>query len=187
MEKNKNTLDTFVDGLSGKEFDNFDAKTLINVVKDIADKIPANGEYDQNIISLRIGQYIYGIQECGKILASLGLVEKYQETQVDKEQAEAALVRAAKNGFSTAGERKLYAQMDEGYITAKNKLNEIQAVISYIENYRTSLDKAHLHCKKIIDRNVVEERFANDYEKHPMSDGWIKEESIKLKGEKNDK
>lgn len=183
MEKSKNTLDTFVDGLSGKELDNFDAKTLINVVKEIADKIPANGEYDQNIISLRIGQYIYAIQECGKILASLGLVEKYQETLVDKEEATAALVRAAKNGFTTAGERKLYAKMDEEYIVAKNKLSETQAVISYIENYRTSLDKAHLHCKKIIDRNATEERFANDYEKHPINNGWVKEENLKLKGE----
>lgn len=177
MTTQNNTIDKFLDTFNGKELDNFDAKKSIHIIKEIAGHIPQNGEYDPAIISNRIGEYIHAIQECGKILASLGLVEAYQETEVDKEEAVAALQRAVEKGYTTAGEKKLYAKMDEDYIKAKNKLNEIQAVIAYIENYRTSLDKAHLHLKKIIDRNKTEEGFSNDFERFSNGSNeqhWIK-------------
>lgn len=175
----KNTIDRFLENISGKELDSFDAKEAIMVIKSIAGKIPVNGEYDSAIIGVRIGEYIYAIQECGKILASLGLVEAFQETEVGKQEAKAALERAVSKGYNTAGERKLYAQMDEEVIEAKNKLNELRAVIMYIENYRTSLDKAHLHCKKILDRNRIEERFANDHERFGGSNKWINDDDLK--------
>lgn len=178
-----NTINKFLDNFNSKQIDNFDARQAITIIKDIADKIPANGEYDPSIIGLRIGQYIYAIQECGKLLANLGLVEKYQETETEKEFACAALERAAQRGYVTDGKSKLYAQMDEAYIGAKNKLNDIQAVIMYIESYRSSLDKAHLHCKKILDRGTAEERFAHDHEKFTLGSNrdssWINDDDLK--------
>lgn len=183
MSQNKTTIDRFIEDFGGKGLDAFDTKRTIDVIVDICGKIPANGEYDPSIIGIRIGQYIYAIQECGKLLASLGLVEKYQETEVGKIQACAALERAAVRGYTTDSKAKLYAQMDEEYINAKNKLSEIQAVITYIDNYRTSLDKAHLHCKKIIDRSVTEERFQNDHERFATSSNkdlsWVNDEDLK--------
>lgn len=184
--ENKTTIDKFLETFSGKGIDSFDAKETVSVIKTACSKIPVNGEYDPAIVGNRIGQYIYAIQECGKLLASLGLVEKYQETEVEKEQARAALERAPLKGFTTSGDKKLYAQMDEEFIKAKQKLIEIQAAIEYIENYRTSLDKAHLHCKKIIDRNVTEERFANDHERYSVSESssmkelsWVNDDDLK--------
>lgn len=182
MTERKTTIDRYLDGFDGKELDNFDAKKAIYVIREVVDKIPANGEYDTAIIGMRIGEYIYAIQECGKLLASLGLVEAYQETETEKEQARAALERAVVKGYTTAGEKKLYAQMDEDYIRCKNKLHEIQAVIAYLENYRSSLDKAHLHLKKIIDRGRVEEGFANDHERFGGNNKelqWIDENNLK--------
>lgn len=184
MAESKNTIEKFLDGFNGKELDNFDAKQIIYTIRDIAEKIPANGEYDPAIIGLRIGQYIYAMQQCGKILASLGMVEAFQETEVEKEQAIAALERAPLKGYNTAAEKKLYAQMDDKFIEAKSKLNEIQAVVMYIENYKSSLDRAHLHCKKIIDRNKIEERFVNDHERFSQvydnkDIRWIDEKDLK--------
>jgi len=182
MTAGKNTIDRFLDAFDGKEIDTFDAKKIICIVKAISDKIPANGEYDPAIVGDRIGEYVYAIQECGKILASLGLVCSYQETVVEKEQAMAALVRGPQNGYTTAGEKKLYAQMDEGYIKEKNKLNEINAVIAYIENYRVSFDKAHLHLKKILDRDKVEIRSVNDHERYSLANkeaSWVDPDSLK--------
>lgn len=185
MAQSENTIDKFLESFNGRALDNFDAKQAIYVIKEIAGKIPANGEYDTVIIGQRIGQYIYAIQECGKILASLGLVEKFQETEAEKEFARAALERAPLMGYKTDGKAKLYAQMDEEYVRNKQKLIEIQAVIMYIENYRTSLDKAHLHCKKIIDRSSVEERFAKDHERFSMSSeareavSWVNDDDLK--------
>lgn len=163
--ENKTTIDKFLETFTGNGIDKADANQAVYVIKDVCSKIPANGEYDQAIIGERIGQYIHGIMECGKLLASLSLVEKYQETEVEKEFAMAALDRAPKLGYSTDGKSKLYAAMDEDYITEKKKLIEIRGAIMYIENYRASLDKAQLHCKKIIDRNVVEEKFAGSHER----------------------
>jgi hypothetical protein len=178
-----NTIEKFLESFDGKELDNFDAKQSILIIKEVSDHIPSNGEYDPAIVSERIGQYIHAIKECGKILASLGLVEAYQETEVDKEFSRAALERAFDKGIKTAGERKLYAQSDEQFISAKNKLNEIKAVMEYIENYRTSLNLAHLHCKKIIDRNKTEEEFAKDHERYGGNNSvsWVKENDPKFK------
>lgn len=182
--ENKTTIDKFLERFSGKGIDSFDAQQSIAAIKAACSKIPVNGEYDPAIIGNRIGQYVHAIMECGKILASLGLVEKYQETEVEKEQARAALERAPLKGFTTSGDKKLYAQMDVDYIREKEKLLEIQGVIAYIENYRTSLDKAHLHCKKIIDRNVTEQRFANDHERYPAGESrqevsWVNDDDLK--------
>lgn len=184
---NKTTIDKFLETFSGKGIDSFDAKQTVGIIKTACGKIPVNGEYDPAIVGNRIGQYIYAIQECGKLLASLGLVEKYQETEVEKEFACAALERAPQKGYTTDGKAKLYAQMDESYIREKQKLIEIQAAITYIENYRTSLDKAHLHCKKIIDRNATEERFANDFERFSANESisnnkelsWVNDDDLK--------
>jgi hypothetical protein len=160
---NLTTIDKFLETFTGS--DTFDAKKIVKAIRDACGKIPANGEYDSAIVGKRIGEYIYAIQECGKFLASLGMVEKFQETEVDKEFAEAANVRAIEMGYTTDGKCKLYAQMDEKYIQAKKKLIEIQGAFAYIDNYRTSLDKAHLHCKKILDRNKDEFRIAPDHER----------------------
>lgn len=181
--ENKTTIDKFLETFSGKGIDSFDAKQTVSVIKSACGKIPVNGEYDPAIVGNRIGQYIYAIQECGKLLASLGLVEKYQETEAEKEQARAALERAPLKGFTTSADKKLYSQMDEVYIHEKQKLIEIQAAITYIENYRTSLDKAHLHCKKILDRSSTEERFAQDHERFSVSESkelsWVNDEDLK--------
>lgn len=183
--ENKTTIDKFLETFSGKGIDSFDAKQTVSIIKTACGKIPANGEYDQAIIGNRIGQYVHAIMECGKLLASLGLIEKYQETEAEKEFARAALERAPIKGYTTDGKAKLYAQMDVDYIREKQKLIEIQATITYIENYRTSLDKAHLHCKKIIDRNSVEERFANDHERYSENVSvskelsWVNDEDLK--------
>jgi len=182
--ENKTTIEKFLETFSGKGIDSFAAKEAVAVIKAACDKIPVDGEYDPAIIGNRIGQYIYAIQECGKLLASLSLVEKFQETEVEKEQAMAALERAPLKGFTTSGDKKLYAQMDEEFIKSKQKLIEIQGAIMYIENYRTSLDKAHLHCKKIIDRSVTEERFAHDHERYSVSESvkelnWVKDDDLK--------
>jgi len=146
------TIDKFIEAFGGNGLDNNTKQTILSIL-DVCKKIPSNGEYDSAIIGDRIGEYIHAIMECGKLLATLGLVEKYQETEVNKEFSLAALERAPEKGFKTDGKMKLYAQMDEKYILAKNKLNEIQAWIMYVDNYRTSLDKAQLHCKKILDRS----------------------------------
>lgn len=183
MSQNNSTIDNFLENFNGKEIDPSDVKNSIGIINDICNKIPSNGEYDSSIIGPRIGQYIYAIQECGKLLASFGLVEAYQKTESDKEFSLAALERAPQRGITTDGKAKLYAQMDEKYILTKNKLSEIQAVISYIDTRRSSLDKAQLHCKKILDRSVVEERFAQDHER--FSSGkkeelhWINDENLK--------
>lgn len=183
--ENKTTIEKFIETFSGKGIDSFDAGQTVLAIKSACGKIPVNGEYDPAIVGKRIGQYIYAIQECGKLLASLGLVERYQETEVEKEQARAALERAPQKGFTTSGDKKLYAQMDEDYIREKQKLVEIQAAIAYIDNYRTSLDKAHLHCKKIIDRSAVEERFAQDHERFSANESnnkelsWVNDEDLK--------
>lgn len=147
----------------------------VSAIVDTCSNIPANGEYDPSIIANRIGQYIYAIQECGKVLAYLGIAEKMQEIQVEKEFSSAALDRAKEAGFTTDGKAKLFAQKDEEYLAAKQKLIEIQGAVMYVENFRTSLDKAHLHCKKIIDRNSVEEKFANEHERFPASPARPKE------------
>ena len=182
--ENKTTIDRFLETFSGKGIDSFDAKQAVGVIKSACSKIPANGEYDQAIVGNRIGQYVHAIMECGKLLASLGLVEKYQETEVEKEFARAALERAPLKGYTTDAKAKLFAQMDIDYIREKQKLIEIQAAISYIENYRTSLDKAHLHCKKIIDRNSTEERNSNDFERYSASGNnkelsWVNDDDLK--------
>jgi hypothetical protein len=180
--ENKTTIDKFLETFSGKGIDSFDAKEAIAAIRSACSKIPVNGEYDQAIIGNRIGQYVHAIMECGKLLASLGLVESYQETEVEKEFARAALERAPLKGYSTDGKAKLYAQMDIGYIEEKQKLVEIQAAIMYIENYRTSLDKAHLHCKKIIDRNAVEEKFSKDFERYSGNNKeltWVNDDDLK--------
>ncbi len=183
MAQNKTTIDKFLEGFTGNGLDTFDTKRTIDVIIEVCGKIPADGEYDPVIIGSRIGEYIHAIQECGKLLASLGLVEKYQETETDKAFAFAALEKAPQRGYTTDGKAKLYAQMDEEYITAKNKLSEIQAVISYIDNYRTSLDKAQLHCKKILDRSSVEERFSRDHERFSGGNNrelsWVNDEDLK--------
>lgn len=182
--ENKTTIDKFLEKFSGKGIDSFDAQQGIAIIKAACNKIPANGEYDQAIIGNRIGQYVHAIMECGKLLASLGLVEKYQETEAEKEQARAALERAPLKGFTTSGDKKLYSQMDDAYLREKQKLIEIQGVIAYIENYRTSLDKAHLHCKKVIDRCIVEEKFSNDHERYSASESnkeltWVNDDDLK--------
>ena len=184
MLQNKTTIDKFLETFTANGIDGIDARQAIYAIKEACDKIPANGEYDSAIIGNRIGQYVHAIMECGKILASLGMVEKYQETEVEKEQARAALERAPLKGFTTSADKKLYAQMDQDYINAKQKLIEIQGAITYIENYRTSLDKAHLHCKKIIDRNATEERFASDHERYSASESkkeitWVNDDDLK--------
>jgi len=177
-----NTIEKFLETMDGKSLDDFDAKKAIVIIKEIADKIPKNGEYDTAIIGNRIGQYIYAIQECGKVLASLGLIQAFQETEVEKSFSVAMLEKATQKGYKTAGEKKVYAQMDEDYIRAKNKLNELEAIIAYIENYRISLDKAHLHCKKIIDRGETEKRFGNEYERFPYrEEKWVDEKELKTK------
>lgn len=182
--ENKTTIDKFLETFSGKGVESFDAKQAVAAIKDACGKIPANGEYDHAVIGNRIGQYVHAIMECGKLLASLGLVEKYQETEVEKEFARAALERAPLKGYTTDAKAKLFAQMDTEYIKEKQKLIEIQAAITYIENYRTSLDKAHLHCKKIIDRNTTEERFANDFERYSANGSnkelsWVNDDDLK--------
>jgi hypothetical protein len=183
MERELTTIDKFLEGFGSKGIDDFDTRQAVGIVREVCGKIPANGEYDTSIVGDRIGQYIYAIQECGKLLASLGLVEKYQETEVAKKFAEAALEKAPAKGYNTDGKAKLYAQMDEDYINAKNRLNEIQGTIEYIDNCRTSLDKAQLHCKKILDRSVVEERFAKDHERFAGSNNsdisWVNDDSLK--------
>lgn len=182
MSQSKTTIDKFLEGFSGNGLDTYDVKKNIDVIVDICSKIPANGEYDPSIVGNRIGQYIYAIQECNKLLASLGLVEKYQETEVNKKFAIAALEKAPARGYNTDGKAKLYAQIDEDYIAAKNKLNEIQAVIMFIEGYRTSADKAHLYCKKILDRSSVEERFAKDHERFALKEkeiSWVNDDDLK--------
>jgi len=182
--ENKTTIDKFLETFSGKGIDSFNAQQTVAVIKSACSKIPANGEYDSAVVGNRIGQYVHAIMECGKLLASLGLVERYQETEVDKEQARAALERAPLKGFTTSADKKLYAQMDEDFLREKQKLVEIQGAIAYIENYRTSLDKAHLHCKKILDRNVTEERFSNDHERYSVSESrkeisWVNDDDLK--------
>ena len=183
MAQGKTTIDKFLEKFSENGLDTFDAQRTISVIIDACGKIPANGEYDPIIVGNRIGEYVHAIKECGKLLASLGLVEKYQETEANKEFSRAALERAPARGYTTDGKAKLYAQMDEEYILSKNKLNEIRAVIMYIDNYRTSLDKAQLHCKKIIDRSGVEERFAQDHERFTGTEGrelsWVNDEDLK--------
>ncbi len=182
MSHGKTTIDKFLDGFSGNGLDTFDTKQTIDIILSVCNKIPADGEYDPSIIGNRIGQYVYAIQECGKILASLGLVEKYQETEVDKKFAVAALEKAPSKGYNTDGKAKLYAQMDEDFIAAKNRLNEIQGAIEYIDNWRTSLDKAQLHCKKILDRSSVEERLAKDHERFASNDkeiSWVNDDNLK--------
>lgn len=177
----QNTIEKFLDNFDGKQVDSsIDFKRSIGYIKDIAAKIPVNGEYDPSIIGPRIGEYVSAILICDQLLASLGLVEAYQETEVDKEQALASLDRAVKKGYSTAGERKLYAQMDNEYIEAKNRLSEIQAMSMYIESYRSGFDKAQLHCKKIIDRSYVEQRFAGDHERFATEEvNWINDKDLK--------
>ncbi len=182
--ENKTTIDKFLETFSGKGIESFDAKQAVGAIKEACGKIPANGEYDHAVIGNRIGQYVHAIMECGKLLASLGLVEKYQETEVEKEFARAALERAPLKGYTTDAKAKLFAQMDMKYIEEKQKLIEIQAAITYIENYRTSLDKAHLHCKKIIDRNSTEERFSNDFERFSANGNnkdlsWVNDDDLK--------
>lgn len=182
-EQNSTTIDKFLEGFSGKGLDaSFDAKQSINMIIEVCRKIPKSGEYTSAVIGTRIGEYVFAIQECGKLLSSLGLVRDYQETEVDKAFARAALEKAPTMGYTTDGKSKLYAQMDEEYIIAKNKLSEIQAVITYIENYSKSLNLAHLHCKKIIDRDRVEERFANDHERYSIANKeivWMDENDVK--------
>lgn len=182
--ENKTTIDKFLETFSGKGIDSFDGKLAVAAIKEACSKIPANGEYDHAVIGNRIGQYVHAIMECGKLLASLGMVEKYQETEVEKEFARAALERAPLKGYTTDAKAKLFAQMDIDYIREKQKLIEIQAAITYIENYRTSLDKAHLHCKKIIDRNSTEERFSGDFERYSASGSskelsWVNDDDLK--------
>ncbi len=177
-----NTIDKFLENFNGNGIDIFDAKKTIETIVNICGKIPVNGEYDPAIVGNRIGEYIYAIQECGKFLASLGLIEKYQETEVAKKFSLAALEKAPSKGYNTDGKAKLYAQMDDEYISAKNKLNEIQAVKDFIENYRVSLDKAQLHGKKILDRSSTEERFAKDHERFANQDtnmSWITNDDLK--------
>lgn len=180
--EDKTTIDKFLETLSGNGIDNFDAKQAIVAIKDACSKIPVNGEYDHAIIGNRIGQYVRAIMDCGKLLASLGLVEKHQEMEVEKEFACAALERAPVRGYTTDAKAKLFAQMDIDYIKEKKKLVEIQAVIAYIENYRASLDKAQLHCKKIIDRGSTEGRISGDFEKFSVSNKdhfWVNDDDLK--------
>jgi len=182
MENNKTTIDNFLEKFSGKGLNNFDTQQGVAIIKAACNKIPVDGEYDPAIIGSRIGEYVHAIMECGKLLASLGIVEKYQETEVEKEQAIAALERAPLKGFTTSQDKKLYAQMDADYLKEKQKLIEIQGAIMYIENCRTSLDKAHLHCKKIIDRSLTEERFANDHERYVSGSkniSWVNDDDLK--------
>jgi hypothetical protein len=184
MENKLTTIDKFLETFSGKGIDSFDAHQAVAVIKTACSKIPADGEYDPAIIGKRIGEYVHAIMECGKLLASLGMAEKFQETEVEKAQAIAALERAPQKGYTTAQDKKFYAQMDEDYLREKQKLVEIQGAITYIENYRTSLDKAHLHCKKIIDRSFTEERFANDHERYSASESrkeisWVNDDDLK--------
>jgi hypothetical protein len=181
---NKTTIDKYLETFSSKGIDGSDANRAVGVIKSACGKIPADGEYDPAIIGNRIGEYVHAIMECGKLLASLGMAEKFQETEVEKEQAMAALERAPLKGFTTSQDKKLYSQMDADYIKEKTKLVEIQGAIEYIENYRTSLDKAHLHCKKIIDRSFTEERFANDHERYSASESkkditWVNDDDLK--------
>jgi hypothetical protein len=181
MSQGRTTIDKFLEGFSSNGLDAFDTKQSVDIIVGICSKIPANGEYDSSIIGDRIGQYIYAIQECGKLLASLGLVEKYQETEVKKQEGLAANERSKERGYTTASAQKFYAQTDEEYIKAKNKLSEIQGSIEYIDNWRTSLDKAHLHCKKILDRSSVEARFAKDHERFANNEevSWVKDDELK--------
>lgn len=182
--EHRTTIDKYIETFSGKGIDSFDAHRAVSVIKAACGKIPADGEYDPAIIGNRIGEYVHAIMECGKLLASLGMAEKFQETEAEKEQARAALERAPLKGFTTSQDKKLYAQMDVDYLKEKQKLIEIQGAITYIENYRTSLDKAHLHCKKIIDRSFTEERFANDHERYSASESkkdisWVNDDDLK--------
>lgn len=176
--ENKITIDKFLETFDNRGIEIGDVKQSIKSIVAATGKIPVNGEYDSAIVGNRIGEYIYAIQECGKLLTSLGLIEKYQVTQVDRAFSKAALEKAPTLGYSTDGKSKLYAQSDDDYIKEKNKLSEIQAVIMYIENYQKSLNLAHLHCKKILERNKDELRFASDHEKYSMAN-WIDEEKLK--------
>lgn len=179
--ENKTTIDKF---LEKQSIDSIDINRGIFIIKETCNKIPINGEYDPAIIGSRIGEFIHAIMECGKLLATLGIVEKTQETVVEMEQAQAALERAPLKGFKTSADKKLYAQMDEKFLDEKQKLIEIQGAVMYIENCRTSLDKAQLHCKKIIDRSRVEERFSNDHERYSVNGNnrelsWVNEDDLK--------
>lgn len=167
-----------------KYIDSFEGKTALLKVQELAALIPADGVYDPSIVCDRVGQYIVGIQECGKLLASLGLAQAYQETEVDKEEARAALERAPLKGFKTSTDKKLYAQMDEAYIEAKNRLHIIQAVVMHVENFKSSLDKAQLHGKKILDGCNMDRRFGGDHERFPYVEEkkevqWVDEENLK--------
>lgn len=178
--ENKTTIDDFLERMSGKGIDGFDSHQGIKLIKAACSKIPVNGEYDPSIIGNRIGEYVHAIMECGKFISSIGVVEKRQQIVVEAQQAEAALTRAPLKGFTTSIDKKMYSQMDKEYILEKEKLINIQGVMSYVENCRTSLDKAHLHCKKILEHSRVENRMASDHEKHSFSGiEWMAETEIK--------
>lgn len=168
--------------LTIKETINFDTFNIdeINIysIKITADLIPKDGIYDMNVIEGRIGQYIYAMSKCSEYLALLEHYSSFCEDKVKIEEANAMLDRATALGYKTAGEKKIYVQKDQLYLDEKAKLNKVKATILYIEGLKSSFNNAHLHCKKILDRGIKDEKFGNDAErfssKMPTETNWTK-------------
>lgn len=151
-----------------------DFKDKINYIQSIVSKIPADGHYDESVVSNRVGQYIQAMLKCGELLAQLKSLCAFREIEYKREEADAALTRAPLLGYKTSSDKKMYTQMDEEVIKKANSLEEVRALIIYIENYKNSLDKAHLHCKKILDSVIKERNIANGVETFPAeSEKWI--------------
>ena len=134
------------------------AKIDITGIMRILDLIPTDGIYDLNVVEARVGQYIVAMDRLGILISNLQMLLAQAEMEASREEKKAIIERATEKGIKTAQDRKIYAQDDEEYNKKLEKANEIKAYILYLDTRRASLERAHYHCKKILDRQIVDEK-----------------------------
>lgn len=134
----------------------------ISFLNDMNSKLPRDGKFDLNMAEIGL---IYTLEAQNFCQDKISLLDRYigtLETSRDKAWSEAALTKSKSDkDIKTAKDKEWFAQSDEEFITACNKLSLAKAAKKWFENKASYYSGWHYSFKTFLKRDYGIENSSN--------------------------
>jgi len=145
--------------LIGVEFNPLDIDT--SEIRELSNALPADGNIDLNNAEVLATKYLRGADICGEMLAIATAHVAKAKTKKNIAYNRAFVKYKDDKKIKTDKLRAAMAEVDDDYIDACNRYDEVLAFAKWINSKYDSFNKMHYLCKKILDRGYMHEKAAS--------------------------
>lgn len=144
--------------LIGTEFSPLDIDT--SEIRELSNALPRDGNIDLNNAEVLATKYLRGADICGEMLAIATAHVAKAKTKKTLAYNRAFVKYKDDKKIKTDKLREAMASVDDDYIEACNRYDEVLAFAKWINSKYDSFNKMHYMCKKILDRAYTHEKMS---------------------------